>query len=147
MPIKNTPGIRDLKHHVTLCSSNDVVTEDGALMITREGVVTTWAKIESRVESQFNRQGDNLDGARFPRTHVITIRFRRDLDVTATAWLYEARAQSGARWFKVLGIRDLNEDGDWLVINASLIEKGIVPEPANETPTEGIRPVSHGVKL
>lgn len=149
MAIKNTPGIRDLKHRVALCSAKDVVTDTGSLVITREDVLETWAKIESRVESQFNKQGDNLDAKRTPRTHVITIRFRRDIDVTSTAWIYEARAQSGARWFKVLGIRDLNEDSDWLVINASLLEKGIVPPPADEGATEAqaLAVVSHGVKL
>jgi head-tail adaptor len=144
------PTTSDLRHRVKLCSAQDVITEDGELKFSREEVFTTWAQIEAKIASQFNRSGENLLNEKERQTHLITIRFRRDIDVSSTAWIYEERAQSGARWFKVKGVRDLNEDGQFLQISASLLERGIVTPPTDEGATE-VRAVvalhDHGVRL
>ena len=143
--------IRDLKHYCALCSGKDVVTTDGTLVLVREDVTRTWMKIESKTTSMYSPAGYNIMENRERQTHLITMRMRRDLDISSAAWVYEERLQSGARWFKVLGVKDDGEDGDYMTLSARLIERGddLVP-PADEgasATVEGIKPVAHGVRI
>lgn len=141
--------IRDLKHHCALCSGKDVVTDSGDIVLIREDVIRTWMKIEAKQTSMFSPAGYNIMENRERQTHLITLRMRRDLDISSAAWIYEERAQSGARWFKVLGIKDDGEDGDFMTLSARLIEKGdsLVPPVDDGATGVGIRPVAHGVRI
>lgn len=140
---------RDLKHIVMLCTSNDVVTDDGKLILIRENVVTTWMKIEVKAASSFSRAGYNLDENTNKQTHIATMRFRRDFDISTAAWIYEERLQSGARWFKIIGVKE--EDGKFMVLALHLVERGdnLVEPVAEDAATEmpSIKTVNHGVVL
>lgn len=102
--------IAKLKHRVKLCSQADVVTGDGEFTLSRATVLTVWAGIEVKQSSMFNREGGFAIGeANTRQTHVITTRYRRDIDIGQTAWIYEERLQSAPRWFKVLAVSDYDE--------------------------------------
>lgn len=141
---------RELKHRIALCAGKDVVTDGGTLVLVRQDVVNTWAKIEAKAASMFSRQGFAIMEDGNKQTHLISIRMRRDIDITSSAWVYEERMQSGARWFKVLGIKDDGEDSDVTILSCRLIQRGEdlvepVETPATENP--GIELVKHGVVL
>lgn len=140
---------RELRHRIKLCSGSDVVLGTDIVLV-REDVLETWAKIEPKTTSMFSRAGYNVLESRERQTHLITIRMRRDIDVTASAWVYEERLQSGARWFKILGIKEAYENGEFLVMSARLIERGedlASPVDSATEEQEAIKVVSHGVVL
>lgn len=143
-------GIKDLKHYVALCSGKDVVTSTGMPVLFREDVLRTYVKIEPKASSMFSREGFAIMEPRDKQTHLITMRMRRDIDIASSAWVYEERLQSGSRWFKVLGIKDDNEDGEFIILSAKIIEKGddlttpVEPKPATESV---MAVVQHGVRL
>jgi head-tail adaptor len=146
--------IAELKHHVALCSMKDVVTEGGEMVLIRSDVLKIWCKIESRSASfaspsMYGQAGYAILENRDRQTHVITMPMRRDFDISSAAWIYEQRLQSGARWYKVLGIRELNEDGQYMVLSARLIERGddLTPPVAASATPEVIKAVDSGVKL
>jgi head-tail adaptor len=146
MAIKITS--KDLRHRISLCTSADVVTEEGQLMLVRSDVLSTWAKIEAKTTSMFSRAGYNILEDRNRQTHLAFMRMRRDIEISSAAWIFEQRMQSGARWFKILGIKE--EDGTWIALSLRLIERGDdlvepVSEPATEVP--GFTVVSHGVEI
>lgn len=141
---------RDLKHRIALCAGQDVVTDNGTLILTRKDVLNTWAKIESKAASMFSRQGFAIMEDRNKQTHLISIRMRRDIDITSAAWVYEERMQSGARWFKVLGIKDDGEDSDVTILSCKIIQRGedlVEPVETSATENPGIELVKHGVVL
>ena len=128
---------KDLKHRIALCSGTDVVTDGGELVLVRKDVLNTWAKIESKVASMFSRQGFAIMEDRNRQTHLISIRMRRDIDITSAAWIYEERMQSGSRWFKVLGVKDDGEDSDVTILSCKIIQRGEdLAEPVETLATE-----------
>lgn len=143
-------AIAELKHRVALCSMHDVVTEDGKMVLVRQDVAKFWVKIEPRTSSMFSQAGYSIQEPRDRQTHLITMRFRRDFDISSAAWVYEERLQSGARWFKVLGIKEQGEDGEFMTLSAKLIERGddLTPPVAegDQVPVL-VKRVEHGVKL
>lgn len=148
--------ISDLRHRIALCSMHDVVTEGGTLVLIRKPVSETWAKIEAKVPSMFSTAGYNLPQfepgeGRNKQTHLVTMRMRRDFDISSAAWVYENRMQSGQRWFKVLGIKEMDEEGNYMVLSCRLIERGddLVAPVAHDSTTrdEVIKRHDNGVEL
>lgn len=140
---------RDLKNSIALCTADDAVL-DGVMRLTRKDVVNTWAKIDAKQPSMFGKSGYTIMEDRSKQTHIITIRARYDIDITSAAWIYEARAQSGDRWYKVLGIKDDGSDSGWTVLSCRLVEKGgevVAPVETEATENPGIRPVDQGVVM
>jgi len=117
------PTTADLKHKVTICTSADVVIDAGRLVITRTGVREARAQIRESRESQFSRDGVAIRESRDSASHKIIIRYDASRPISAAAWIYEKRLKSEPRWYKVLGISDLEEAGLWHVLRCRLVEK------------------------
>ncbi|UPT53286.1 hypothetical protein [Synechococcus phage Ssp-JY38] len=149
--------ISALRHYIALCSMDDVITENGTMILVRKDVSHAWAAIEAKQPSMFGVSGYNLPQfepgqGRNKQTHLITMRMRRDFDISSSAWVYEERMQSGQRWFKILGIKEMNEEGNYMVLSARLIERGEdltppVPQGEDHEPAQVIKRHDIGVKL
>lgn len=126
--------ITDLKHWVVLCAQHDIVMQaDGTMVLAREGIAGMWAMIVPKRGSTFSREGyvvqDPGGGKREIRSHIVTIRQRADLDITAFAWVYERKRQSPSRWFKLLGTMDTHEDGRFTSLDVVMLERGDTQSP------------------
>lgn len=102
-------GIADLKFRVKLCSADDVISSEGSISLVRNTIVETWAAIISDTGSLFASNGFAIMEDNTRQTHEIVMRYRRDLDITNTAWIMESRLQSPARWFKILSVYDCDD--------------------------------------
>ena len=138
MTIKDTT-IAQLKHRVTLCSMKDVVEKNGIMSLTRKEVVETWARI--RPFATFGAKGAFISQAGYHildphlhQSHWITIRVQHRVDITAMAWVYEARLKAMPRWFKVLGIIE-TEDNRWAELAAHLHERSDNASPPHSVLT------------
>lgn len=136
-------SIRHFNHKVALCSMKDVVDEGGTMRLTREKVLLTWAKIEVRRGSFIGEGGFSIMQPLDRRTHIITLRYRVDLEITSAAWVYEPRLKSAPIWYKVLEI--LNDDGEHILVYCRLVEKSDAASP----PVAGMQgqDMPQGVKL
>jgi head-tail adaptor len=141
---------KDLKNYVALCTALDVTTEGGDIVLLRKDVLNTWAKVEAKQPSMFSKSGYAIMEERNRQTHLITIRARYDIEITSAAWIYEERMQSGARWYKVLGIKDDGTDTGFTVMSCRLVERGdnlVDPIETPSTENPGIEAVKQGVIL
>lgn len=102
----------------------DIVVTGGEISLVREDVYHCWAAIIPSVKSLFNSSGTAIKQSRDVRTHILVIRFRRDMDFTQAAWFYEQRLQSGGRWFKLLAMAEQDEGGEYLECDVRLVERG-----------------------
>lgn len=127
-------SIKDLRHKVWLCTAKDVVAAPGEIEIARQPVLWAWARIQPKRGQQFAASGFAAHDEAERPSHEITIRFRPDVDIRSTAWLYEERPQSGRRWYKVLEHRD-SECGRWVLLRSRLIEKGGIAQAPNSPAT------------
>lgn len=127
----STLPIAQFKHRLAVCSMNDVVEQGGNMVLRRQDVYHCWAKIVPSVGGLFGASGDAIKQGRDVRTHKITIRFRRDIDFTQTAWFFEQRLQSGGRWFKLLDMYETNEDAAYLECAVRLVERSLTVPPVN----------------
>lgn len=142
--------LRDLKHRVTVCSMQDVVLDGGVMRLSRKGIYTAWAMIEPKRASNFSAPGFAIQEDRNSRSHVITIRYRSDLDFSSAAWLYEERLKSPPRWFKVIRGVDKEESGQWFVMDCRLVERSddaVGPTKDVETSALVATVMPKGVKL
>lgn len=123
--------ISELRHRVAVCSMKDVViAETGEISLAREDAYHCWAAITASVKTLFNAAGSAVKQSRDVRTHILTVRYRRDVDFTQAAWFYEQRLQSGGRWFKLLA---MVEDGEYLQCDVRLVERGFeIAKPQGE---------------
>lgn len=108
-PAKVSTG--DLRHRVVLCTAHDVVLTDGAVSLSRTAVTPVWAKITEQRGSLFSREGTPVQEDRERPSHCIVIRRNPAYDLSATAWIYEARPDAAPRWFKVLDTKEVDEHG------------------------------------
>ena len=106
---------------------HDVVEDNGRMALTRKEVVETWARI--RPFATFGAKGAFISQAGYHvldphlhQSHWVTIRVQHRVDITAMAWVYEERRLAMPRWFKVLGIIEL-EDNRWADIAVHLHER------------------------
>ncbi|MGY2987708.1 hypothetical protein [Bradyrhizobium sp. USDA 4508] len=121
MPVLDTK-ISDLRNRVSLCTMRDVVEEGGVMTLARKEVATVWAAIyaQPHLPSFISQYGYAIKENADRGTHLITVRYKIDLDLTATAWVYEVRRKSPPRWYKMLGFYD-NEN--WVVMHCHLVQR------------------------
>lgn len=123
--------IADFSHRVAICSMQDVVDTAGTMSLRREDVYHAWANIAVSASSTFGKDGQVVKQSRDARTHRITVRMRRDLDITVAAWLYDKRLQSPSRWFKILSYEETGESGEYLTFDCRLVQRAAdAVEPA-----------------
>lgn len=130
--------IAKLRHRLVLCSQKDVV-DDGTLHLKRAGVMSMWAAIEPKKASTFTPQGAASQENRSTRTHCITTRYHRDIDISNLAWLYEERRKSAPRWFKILSVVQTEKAGsEYFMFDCRLVERSDnAPAPAAESHMPG----------
>lgn len=141
--------IAKLQHRVILCSQRDVIKPNGDLTLNRGEVAEMWANIEQKQGSSFNRQGAAMNDARSRQTHVITVRYRWDLNISVMAWIYEKRLKSPPRWFKVLKTGQTEHAGNaFQTFSCRLVERSDdAVEPTPEAIEGPAMHMPHGVKL
>lgn len=142
-------SIAALRHRVHLCSQQDVVI-DGMLKLSREGVLSMWASIEAKAAQTFSPHGAAMGEPRTKRTHIVMTRYHPDLDISAMAWIYEARLKSAPRWFKVLKVTSTEAKGSpFFKFECRLIEsKADLIEPTAEAAGPSVAmPLPQGVQL
>lgn len=128
-------SIASLRHMVALCSGSDVVVSPGSIESRRPPIFTARADIQPKRAQQWSPQGFAAFDEKERPSHDVAIRFRPDIDITRAAWLFEERLQSGRRWFKVLGVVDVEERGRFWKLSCRLVEKGVeAPAPTQSPP-------------
>lgn len=144
------PAIAKLRHHLLLCSQNDVVTKDGDMILNRTAVRALRAMIEPKKASTFSAQGAAHMDTKDARTHVITTRLSPDLEISTYAWLYEERRKSSPRWFKILSVVETEMGGrPFFVFDCRLVERGdaiVKPDDGLEA-DQTVVGLPHGVAL
>lgn len=125
--------IAGLDHRISLCTMHDVVEEvagSGVMSLRREAIAEQWAQIVAKAGSFFTREGQAIEPGRETRqvrTHQIVMRYRADLNVSGSAWVYERRRKSSPRWYKVLGVSD---NGLYFTLDVRLVERSdLAPTP------------------
>lgn len=143
----NTRVIKKFKHRVLICSQDDVVIDNSGISLIRKGIYEAWAMIEPKKPSTFGIDGSAVLDPTKNRTHVIVTRFRSDIDVTASAWIYEKRLKSPARWFKILSFVDENEDSEYFAFTCRVMEAGEgLTEPVDARLSLAV-PLPNGVSI
>lgn len=135
----------DLKHYVALCSAKDVVIDGAEIVLARPEVARVWAKI-APTRGSFMVGGFEAGVSRETPTHEITLRYRSDLDISATAWIYEERLAAPPRWFKVLEEVDVDEAGRWTRVKCRLVNRSDEAAAPSSLPG-GAVPPPKGVSL
>ncbi|MGY3615669.1 phage head completion protein [Bradyrhizobium sp. USDA 10063] len=120
--------ISDLRNRVSLCTMHDVVEQGGVMTLSRTSIASVWAAIyaQPHLQSFISPYGYAIQEKAERPTHLITVRYKVDLDFTSAAWVYEERRKSPPRWYKVLGFYD-NEN--WIVIHAHLVQRSEQASP------------------
>ena len=142
-------GIASLRHKVVLCRQSDVILSETEMRLNREDVAQMWASIEAKRSSTFSVNGAAVRDSKDARTHIIRVRYRSDLNISAMAWIYEARLKSSPRWFKVLSVNQ-TEDGAgsmYFLFDCRITERGddiVAPNDPSKGPVVGL---PDGVKL
>lgn len=114
-------SIAKLTHRIKLCSERDATVDGGMPVLTRDDVLTVWAQIQPKRGSFFVNGTVAMENRENP-SHYITIRYRSDLQIRSTAWVYEERRASPPRWYKVLSVQDRDENGRWFQLEVRLVE-------------------------
>jgi head-tail adaptor len=119
---KQRISIRDRGHLVSVCSASDVYEIDGRLEFKRTVAWDCYAAMRESRGSQFSADGIALDISKVA-SHKIAIPYRPNSEISATVWIYENRLKSSPRWFKVLDVKDMNEDGRYWEFKCRLVER------------------------
>ena len=138
----------DLKHSIVLCSAKDVVVDAGTIALVREPAFRCWASVKE-FRGPLMSGGFEVTKDRETASHDIVIRYRSDVDVAATAWVYEARGTSQPRWYKVLETFDIDEAGRWHRLRCRLTNRAdfVTPPALVDGAKLGAVPLPQGVKL
>ena len=152
MASRDRKSISDYRHRVVLCHADEVAAlSDGSLSLTRSRAWDAWAVIEEKRGSAFGRDGQVVKENRDQSSHEIYIRYRSDKVITVAAWVYEARLRSEPRWFKILQVKDVGENGYQWCMTCRLVSKSDAdPAPqdtANATSGSIASPLPVGVVL
>lgn len=133
------------KHRVTLATAKIEQADDGAnIVLSRRAIGEVWASIAPVRGSYFLGTFAMMEGRENP-SHWIVIRYNRDIDITGYGWLFERRP-SGKRWYKIVLVQEVEEEGRFWVIQARLEQKSdTAPEPTK--PAHGFLRLPDGVKL
>src|SRR6186713_2629852 len=128
--------ISDLRNRISLCTMRDVVEEGGVMMLARDNIATVWARVYSQphLPSFISQYGYAVQESAERPTHLITVRYKIDLDISSAAWVYEVRLKSPPRWYKILGFA---EREDFITMHAHLVESSdLAPPPRNQLSAE-----------
>jgi hypothetical protein len=120
--------ISAFKHRVALCTAYDEALTEIAVLLKREKAFDAWAAIDPVRGSFWLNQFAERENRESP-SHTITIRWSPNYDISGYAWLFEQRAKSGGRWFKVLSVQELDDKARWWVFGCRLVEKGNTVTP------------------
>ena len=128
--------ISDLRNKISLCTMRDVVEEGGVMTLARDNIATVWAQVypQPHLPSFVSRYGYAVQEPAARATHLITVRYQIDLDISTAAWIYEARLKSPPRWYKVLGFY---EKENFITMHAHLVERSeFATPPRNQLSAE-----------
>jgi head-tail adaptor len=132
----------DLAHRVIVCGEQTAVI-DGDLVTGRNAGFVTMAAMRPVRVSNFAPNGQSFEDPRELASHVITIRYRSNVDITAQAWVFEKRRKSGARWFKVLGRMIIDEGEQLWELRCREVEHGALVQ--EQMKPDLLRPVKGGM--
>jgi hypothetical protein len=150
---KKAVAIGDLRHRITLCTASDVVVDGASIVIHRTEALKRWAKIEEKSGSLWSPEGVAVKESRDRQTHCIFVRRSKQFEISAAAWIYEARQDLPPRWFKILKVKEIEETGvyPWFwEFSCRLVEKSdlaIGPEKPGEAQIGTASKLPAGVKL
>lgn len=144
-------SIANFRHRVTICSADDIVTADGQIAIVKRKAWDAWAKIEPKRGSTFSRDGQVIKESRDNPSHEISIRYRSDKVIAASAWIFEQRMRSEPRWFKIIKVGDDGDVGYLWCFQCRLVEKSdMIQRPQEARPADPasiVSPLPQGVVL
>lgn len=126
-------SIASRKSKVVLCSMKDISEEGGVMRLFRKGVLSAWAEIKNSKPSRFSHEGYVVEERSDKVSHIITMKYRHDIDITDSAWIYHERLKSPPRWFRIISV---SEDGIDFVFSVRLYENSFEASPpidVNET--------------
>ena len=124
----------------------DVIDENGVIRLTRRAVLPMWASIEPKLGSTFSPAGFAIMEPKDVQSHLIVIRSYRDFSLSSAAWVYEEREQSVPRWFKILKVKDINDER-FTQLSCRLVEKNDIISKPLEPDLLATEPLPHGVTL
>ncbi|MBO4228445.1 hypothetical protein [Bradyrhizobium neotropicale] len=113
------PKIANFTHRVALCTTKDVVDQNGTMVLVRPAVAWLWAGIRQPRPSFMSPCGYTILEEADRVTHIITIRGSGGFEITSAAWVYETFLKSPPRWYKVLGFSDVDR---WVRLTCRLVE-------------------------
>ena len=128
--------ISDLRNRISLCTMRDVVEDGGVMTLARDNIATVWARVyaQPHLPSFISPYGYAVQESSDRPTHLITVRYKIDLDISSAAWVYEVRRKSPPRWYKILGFA---EREDFITMHAHLVESSdLAPPPRNQLSAE-----------
>ena len=128
--------ISQLTHRVALCSAYDEALTTTAVILKRQTAFETMARVVP-VRGTFWLKNLAERENRENHSHLIYIRWSPNFDIGGYAWIFEQRAQSGGRWYKVISVREEDDAARWWMFAARIVEKGDVRLPDEATPREG----------
>jgi hypothetical protein len=139
---------KKFKHLVQVCSAEDVADGNGGISYQKKMIFEGWAMIVARRAQTVDPYGNTVMEERDRRTHFIHMRYRPNVLITSSGWIYEHRRLSAPRWFKILHWMDELEDGQYWKIECVQYEvSDDAPRPI-ETPTSNrLHSLPEGVEL
>jgi hypothetical protein len=146
-------GIATRKHRVVLCKADDIILDCATIVLKRTALLEYWARITPTRSSLLGRDGFAVADNREKPTHRIHMKYRSDMVLASTAWVYERLLKSPPRWYKLLDVRDDCIDNQrYLSLECRLVEAGDdIVEPQQVAPASGTgfgaMPLPVGVKL
>lgn len=101
------------RHRVYLCTQNDVVVDNGTLVLIREKVKPMWAEIFNKPEkgTLFTPDGFAYKDTKETHSHRIRVLYDWRYNISNLAWIYEERRKSPPRWFKIIGLDQTEGQG------------------------------------
>ena len=141
-------SINEYSHRVAICAARDYVVGTD-IFVGRDIAFTAWAKIAEQ-RGQFYQNGFAVAEARNNYSHFIFTRIAPRFSVTGTAWIYEKRALTGDRWYKIMDVRDFKEEGTEWCFSCRLVQKSdeaIPPQPSTAGRDSLVSALPVGVRL
>ncbi|WP_157787935.1 hypothetical protein [Bradyrhizobium elkanii] len=111
-----------------MCTTKDVVDQDGALVLVRPTAAWLWAAIRQPRPSFLSPLGYAVLEEADRVTHIITIRGAAGIEISSAAWVYETFLKSPPRWYKVVGFSDVDK---WIRMTCRLVERNDSAQPSN----------------
>lgn len=97
-----TIRIKDRNARLKLCSIKDLVDKQPDYKFYRKGIYDGWGNVFPKQPSQFSSGGYAINAEGNNVTHLITMNYRSDIDVTNAAWIYQERLKSTPIWYRII---------------------------------------------